>query len=492
MRMKMKKSFWKGLCAGAGFVLGMSGLFLANSVAMAAGVKDANGYYIGDVTAPWGRLSVAGATEVNNVNYVDKQKIEVQIFASDDMCTDSEIMYAISTTAFSDTEKITTWESYSTGKTVEITLPKANGANAIYLVLKDKNGNTSMIYNSSLAQTVTYDLNATDATIGTGIATSRVYGAPFVVTSQTPKRAGYYFLGWGLNAGDTTPSYRQGDVIPADVQIGTDTGATLYAIWSTDVGVLPKLSSVVSLGDYVNYPVYYDNVSSNNSTSYIGKRKGWRVLSKDVDIDGNPSPGTVNLVSAGVPLTYYHYNNAETSIKNLAINFLSTPFTASTNNTFRTTGFNPLQTLTEVFNNKYTATYSADTSVSYSSTYNAGTEVTYSGTKGNGTLKVRAMTKEDVDKVYDPTGATETTQGTSLTNAKYQDLLAIPANSNYCYYWLASAYSSNTLRYVYYYGNVNYYGSNTFGVRPVVSLKSEVVAEGTDMIGAWNIHLAEN
>ena len=59
------------------------------------------------------------------------------------------------------------------------------------------------------------------------------------------------------------------------------------------------LADKVEIGDYVNYPVYYDNV--NGSTL-----KGWRVISKNIDLDGNPSPGTVNLVSAGVPLTYYY------------------------------------------------------------------------------------------------------------------------------------------------------------------------------------------
>ena len=39
---------------------------------------------------------------------------------------------------------------------------------------------------------------------------------------------------------------------------------------------LPLLADKAQIGDYVNYPVYYDNV--NGSTM-----KGWRVISKDIE-----------------------------------------------------------------------------------------------------------------------------------------------------------------------------------------------------------------
>ena len=38
-------------------------------------------------------LSIVGATEVNNINYVDRQNVTVQIYASDDKCQDTEIKY---------------------------------------------------------------------------------------------------------------------------------------------------------------------------------------------------------------------------------------------------------------------------------------------------------------------------------------------------------------------------------------------------------------
>lgn len=428
-------------------------------------------YYENDVTPPWGRIVITGATEVNNVNYVDRQQVEVQIYAADDMCKDNEIQYYLSTSEISDTTKITDWKDYSTGLKVNVTLPSTTSLNKIYAVFKDLNGNTSLIFSgSNLEQTITYNANASDATMATGLASKRTYGAPFVVTTQSPKRDGYFFKGWGLSASATTPNFYAGDVIPADMSIGTDSAATLYAIWTTSVGDLPKLADVVKVGDYVNYPVYYDNV---NESTY----KGWRVISKDVDIDGNESIGTVNLVSAGVPLTYYHGGDSTPSVENLAIKFLTTPFHASNSYSYRKTGFNPYQTLTQIFTNKYTATYANDTSVTYP-TYSTNT---VTGSKTAGTLKVRAMTKEDIMRV---TGDTTFSSSINLTNAKYQNLFKVDA-----YYWLASADDGSNLWRVYGGGRVTCSSRDEYGVRPVVSLKSDIKTAGTDMIGVWNIEL---
>lgn len=454
----MKKRFFRKLLVASGI------MFLAGNVSMAT-----EGFYEKDVTAPWGRISIVGATEVNNVNYVDRQKVTVQIYAADDKCADTEIKYYISTSEILDSQKVETWYDYTPGLTKEIELPSTTSTNKIYAVFKDKNGNTSLIY-SGVGQTVEYNVNGTNATMATGMATTRTYGAPFVVTSQTPTREGYFFKGWGLNAGDTEASYYAEDIIYPDDSVGTEDKLTFYAIWTTETEGLQKLADVVKVGDYVNYPVYYDNALS---CSY----KGWRVLSKDVDIDGNVAEGTVNLVSAGVPLTYYHTSPSSTGVSNLTLNFLDIAFVSSGVG-FRKTGFNPYQSLTSIFTNKYTATYASNTTVEYP-TYDS----TVSATKTAGTLKVRAMTKEDLDKIYDPTGATVTASGTSVTNAKFQNLLNIGTN-----HWLASASSSN-LWSVRTSGSVDSNYSYAYGVRPVVSLKSDIKATGRDSIGAWNIEI---
>ena len=464
----MKGMFWKGLLMTGG------ALALISGSAFAFPESSIKTYYENDVTPPWGRIVITGATEVSNVNYVDRQQVEVQIYAADDMCKDNEIQYYLSTSEISDTAKITDWEDYSTGLKVNVTLPSTTSLNKIYAVFKDLNGNTSLIFSgSNLEQTITYDANASDATMATGLASKRTYGAPFVVTTQSPKRDGYFFKGWGLSASATTPNFYAGDVIPADMSIGTDSAATLYAIWTTSIGDLPKLADVVKVGDYVNYPVYYDNVYTRD-TDYKSTYKGWRVISKDVDIDGNEAVGTVNLVSAGVPLTYYNHS-ASTSVENLAIKFLTTAFHASDDNTFGKTGFNPYQTLTQIFTNKYTATYANDTSVTYP-TYSTNT---VTGSKTAGTLKVRAMTKEDIMRI---TENTTFSSSIDLSNAKYQNLFKVDA-----YYWLASAINRSDLWYV---SDGGYLRSNDeYGVRPVVSLKSDIKSNGTDMIGAWDIEI---
>ena len=460
----MKGMFWKGLLMTGG------ALALISGSAFAFPESSIKTYYENDVTPPWGRIVITGATEINNVNYVDRQQVEVQIYAADDMCKDNEIQYYLSTSEISDTAKITDWEDYSTGLKVNVTLPSTTSLNKIYAVFRDLNGNTSLIFSgSNLEQTITYDANASDATMATGLASKRTYGAPFVVTTQSPKRDGYFFKGWGLSASATTPNFYAGDVIPADMSIGTDSAATLYAIWTTSIGDLPKLADVVKVGDYVNYPVYYDNI--NEST-----HKGWRVISKDVDIDGNESIGTVNLVSAGVPLTYYHLGDSTTSVKNLAIKFLTTPFHASNSHTYRKTGFNPYQTLTQIFTNKYTDTYANDTSVTYP-TYSSNT---VTGTKPAGTLKVRAMTLKDIQTA---TGLSSISGGTDLNDVMYQQLYQVRG-----VYWLASASGAGYLWSVEDSGSVviSYHEQ---GVRPVVSLKSDIKTAGTDMIGAWNIEI---
>lgn len=477
--MKGRMSKWKGILVAGGVValLGagaLNGNGILKSTVQAA-EKDSNGFYKNDVTPPWGKIVIQGATEVDSVNYVDRKDVVVEIYAADDMCEDNEIKYYLSTSEISDTTKIASadWKTYSVGVTENVTLPNTTSMNTVYVVFKDYNGNTSLIYKgSALEQTITYNANATDATMPTGMATKRMHGAPLVVTSQTPKRVGYYFKGWALTANATTPNFYAGDIIPADMVIGNGNTATLYALWAKTINELVSLSSVVKVGDYVNYPVYYDNVDTNTTL------KGWRVISKDVDIDGKASVGTVNLVSAGVPLTYMPNGNVATSIERLAINFLTTPFHASDYWTYRKNGFNPNKSLTEIFNNKYTATYASNTTVTYP-TYSTNT---VTAQKAAGKLKVRAMTKEDIVNSTGVTWASGYEMG--LRDAKYDKLYA-----NGGVNWFASAREEGYLWYVDDLAGVygSYYAE--YGIRPVVSLKSTVKASGTDAKGAWNIEI---
>lgn len=232
--MKGRMSKWKGILVAGGVValLG-AGALNGNGVLKSTVQAAVEAYYDNDVTPPWGRIVIQGATEVDSVNYVDRKDVVVEIYASDDMCADRQIMYYLSTSEISDTTKIASdeWKYYSVGATENVTLPNTTSMNTIYAVFKDHNGNTSLIYKgSAVEQTITYDANATDATMPTGMASKRMHGAPFVVTSQTPKRTGYFFKGWALTADATTPNFYAGDIIPADMTIGNGNTATLYAL----------------------------------------------------------------------------------------------------------------------------------------------------------------------------------------------------------------------------------------------------------------------
>ena len=400
-------------------------------------------YYKNDATPPYGKIEIS---EVTKVEGTDKVSVKVQILAKDDRCKDDEIKYYLSTSQISNTTGITEWESYTTNKTE--TLEVVAGSK-IYAVFKDKNGNTSLINKGeSLSQTIVYDVgDGTNAPVGAN--SERLPGMPFVVTSQEPKKEGYYFLGWSIDSQANIASFSAGDIIPADFEIGNSDTAILYAVYTDDETKLPEASEILQISDYVNYPVYYDNVDINgSSTNY----EGWRVISIEND-------GTINLVSAGVPLTYYHGSNPATSVNKLNEGFLTTEFTVQDENTYRKNSFNANEALADIFNNKYTLL------------------------DENGKPKVRSIKSEDVLKVIN---AGNLDVGQDLTNKKYHNLLDIGQ-----VYWLASDYTGDntSLLAVDAEGIVANYSNAEYGVRPIVSLKPNVKVTGKDKSGAWNIEM---
>ena len=119
---------------------------------------------------------------------------------------------------------------------------------------------------------------------------------------------------------------------------------------------------------------------------------------------------------------------ASTSVNNLTVKFLETPFTGNDDYTYRKNGFSPYITLNEIFKNAYTQI--------------SGDE-----------LQIRAMKAEDI---YTITKLTEMTSGwaMNLGDTKYKKLFA-----NGAYYFLASAFNDNYLWYVHGDGNVNNSGN---------------------------------
>ena len=181
----MKKGFKKGILISAGIVtLATTGIILG-----AGGDMELTK----DVTAPHGSISIQGATEVNNINYVDRTSIVVSIQAQDDTCSASEIKYYLSTSPISTEEVLneSLWKTYSEGVTETIELSDTSPKNKIYAVFKDKYGNTSAIYNGDATKyTVTFDANGGENAPG---AQSVYYGMSLNLSMERPIKTGKYF-----------------------------------------------------------------------------------------------------------------------------------------------------------------------------------------------------------------------------------------------------------------------------------------------------------
>ena len=433
--MKRKKSF-------LGKLLLVASLIFALNMPMA---KTSYAAYEDDITPPTGKLAVESSEGLN---------ITLGIYATDDMCKSEEIMYYISENKIENTARIDSgWKAYKEGAK-ETFVRSTNEALKYYIVFKDAAGNTSLDFEGGNTEyTVAYNANfdgATAANLPTGMNTKGYFGAPFGIDRNMPTREGYYFWGWSTDAGASAPGYYPGEILPAYLFTGANTSIPLYAIWTKDIEKLATLSNTVKIGDYVNYPVHYTNVNSDG-TSLKSTYMGWRVIGIEDD-------GTVNLVSAGVPLTYYQDGDGTNSESILTNSFTSIPVTSTSNvaSNFKQTGFGRYASLEKAFSNNFTT-------------------------------GVRAMTEDDV---FEVTKASQMLADTEmdLANAKYANLLATGAN-----YYLATANTSdtNSLWSISSTGNVSAGNSVESGVRPVVSINPQTRALGKDTQGAWKIDILQ-
>ena len=429
-------------------------------------------YYKNDITPPWGRIYIEGAAERNGTTYVTDTALNLKIYAKDDMCKDSEIKYYMSTTSISDTSKLddNLWKTYVAGETVELTLNE-DGTKQIYSIFKDANGNTSLIYEANTNTTQEIIFNANGGTKApTGVNTNRILGMSYIIPNQESYKSGYKFLGWSTDSKANVASYKAGDAIPPDASLGNGESVVLYAIYGSDLSEYPDLVDVVEIGDYVNYPVAYNNVETRFDeneivvSGYVSILNGWRVLSSDKET------GRVTLVSAGVPLTTSLLDgkvSVAASKMESTSEFLNIGTTGETEDImFLQNGFLGYKSLISAFTNKYTVINS-------------------------GIPEVRSMTKEDVDSVYQYFGGTGiTVRETPVNDPKFKDMLAIPSTiGKWSYYKLATISDSDSNAMWYVNGNDSclFYNSYPSGVRPVVTLKANIKAIGQDIDGVWNI-----
>ena len=430
-------------------------------------------YYKNDITPPWGRVYVEKSAKVDGTTYVGESPVSVKIYAKDDMCKDEEIKYYISTEPISTTTKLRTWYDYEEGKSHEINLNN-EGTGKVYTIFKDANGNTSLTYeaNVNTSQKIIFDKNGGQGDIQ-GVEKERIYGMPYIIPIQMPFKNGHTFLGWSTDKEATVGSYRQGDAIPPDASLGTEESITLYAIYGNNLDTFPDLVDVVEIGDYVNYPVYYNNViayGDGDHPEYSTELNGWRVLKIDKE------NGEIQLVSAGVPLTLYRTEDstAATVASKLSstIEFLNISFDNHVDGCFGSNGFNIYNSLIDAFVNKYTVINS---------------EIP----------EVRAMTKDDVDYIYKHFNGTDevTVNGTPISDEKYKNMIYLPSKIEgylYATYWLATNSNSQYLWNVssgVYADRTGTKATHYFGVRPVVTLKPNIKAVGKDIYGAWDIEM---
>lgn len=401
-----------------------------------------------DVIPPTGSISIKNSTMQDGVPTVTSREIQVSVTATDNVSTGSAIKVYTVLGEAPDTTKISdsSWESYTTGYTKTITVPDGTTSSIVYVVLKDAAGNTNTIFKGTNASyKLIYDANG-----GTNapVTETAYFGMPYKVTMKRPTYEGKYFLGWSTNKNATVASYIQNETIPASVFVGTSSNITLYAIWTDNIEKLPLLTDRAKVGDYINYPVSYENKSISRYYTNTSKLTGWRVISKDIDIDGDSSNGTVNIISAGIPLAE-HVANGDGK------NFLFNNFINGSN--YQACGFIN-NNLSSIFKNKYTVI-------------------------NNNIPAVRSVNLTDIESV---TGISGIALNTSLADEKYDSLLNVGS-----LYELATKYTSTSLYNVTKAGVLSK-GKAQAGVRPVVELKNVVRTDGIDETGAWDIKIATN
>lgn len=280
-----------------------------------------------DIIPPTGSITVKDATIRNNINYVPSSNVTLEISAQDNISTSSEIKVYITTEAIDLTKKIADalWENYSNGMTKTITITNLSATTRIYALFKDAAGNTSAAFTGADTEySIIYNLNGGTGSIENGTAN---YGSPAILSNKVPTKSGMYFLGWSTNASATVASYKAGGIMQADTFSGTNKNINLYAVW----GNKPLISEVVEIGDLIDLPIYYNDLSGNNRTD-------WKVISKVENSTTGRS--SVVVISTGIPLTLA---NTSADLVNDFFNM----------NNYSENGFENNIELSELFLNKY-------------------------------------------------------------------------------------------------------------------------------------------
>ncbi len=293
--------------------------------------------------------------------------------------------------------------------------------------------------------------------------------------------------------------------------LATGTATITITAKRKDGTTLPSKTCTVTVtslaGKFVKYDVSYADMYLNDADGnplIYSTTNGWRLLNYTENADGTYS--NVELISTGIPAKlYYYYNqgNNEWFVKDDAglddfkTNILGNDYTYYTG----TSTYYALQAAAGMYKNLKDIVFRYGTEGG--SNYNQGfyKAITNSGTTYNstdttsttsganlfkvGNVGVRMLTLPEVNAARSASKTSTSSISTSqdkiglyrLDQLKNVSGMEQYNYSNTGYYWVASPYpsgsSSNFVCYVRYGGDV-YGNSSNYGVRPVVSLGSNI------------------
>ena len=297
-----------------------------------------------------------------------------------------------------------------------------------------------------------------------------------------------------------------------NTELRNETSSYTGDIYCADCNILisygtEKSDALPNIGDYVNYPVYYNNVKSafGNGVGYTPANyyQGWRVLSIE-NINGEKY---IKLVSDGIPLTFFrtktyatYSTTTDIAIENLTTKFFQTPISTSTHNSFHLCGFKTssngsvvtnINSVKALFANEFTQTYGT-TGATYT---DDSLGQTFTNLAAKGDPMVMSITKDDLDKL----AGYEIANNGDVTSLEHIDLVMITSTSSSFQvdYWLATSYSTGLWvevgDHIGLEGNIGSSSDRIFGVRPVVCLKPGVQFYEADTningVQTWDIDI---
>lgn len=278
--------------------------------------------------------------------------------------------------------------------------------------------------------------------------------------------AGYNWSTWTLTSGTNPSTFTAGEKTQNIVL-----GAGAVTLTANTTPRLLASESSLKIGDYVNYPVQYNNVNINFKSSsatyhYSATQTGWRVLSN--------SGGVVKLVSAGIPLSFYK-NTSVSSVAPLTTNFLNTAINSTlTYETYHLCG------IKDVNGNVITSNLSGQLRSVFinSNTY---------------TTSVQSLTKSDIATAIGKNISDEVTSYTIAgnTNASLFVMSSSSGSSDpYLGYFVAQNKVYKSKNYLWAVSRTSgklYFTSFEHGIRPVVTLKNTVKTSGENANGVWEL-----